>query len=297
LRKTYALLALLLGVLLLGASPAGAITGNYQKDFIHSYVGLIAFYDKKDEFTHRCSGSLITARVFLTAGHCTDATTGATHARIWFQQDAGVGFDPVTGTPAPSGYPVSSDVTSSKLYNYGFADFAGLPNTRDVGVVILDKAITKTKQAGLVTTFGAIAAPRSLDVLATQRGQQAVDFTASGYGLSYSSPVGVVSFRERLMAVEQLINLGSNLTDGYNVQLTASRGEDRGGTCGGDSGGPLLYGTPGVSNTIVAVNSFGLNEWCRGNDFMYRVDRAEVQDWIKSVIGATEWSKVRVAGL
>src|SRR5690242_21913632 len=88
-----ALFALLAAVLVLGASPAGAITGNYTDDSIHPYVGLIAFYDKDDVFTHRCSGSLITPSAILTAGHCTDAATGATHARIWFQQDAGVGFD------------------------------------------------------------------------------------------------------------------------------------------------------------------------------------------------------------
>lgn len=296
-RKTFVLLAVLLGAFVVGATPAAAITGNSQKDFVHPYVGLIAFYDKNDVFVQRCSGSLITTRVFLTAGHCTEPTSGATHARIWFQQDAGVGFDAATGTPAPSGYPLSSDVTSSKLYNFGFHDFDGFPNNRDVGIVVLDKAVTKTNQAGLVTRLAALAAPQSLDVLATQRGQQTVDFTASGYGLSYSSPVATVSFRERLMAAEQLINLGSHLTDGYNIQLTASPGQDRGGTCGGDSGGPLLYGAPSATDTVVAVNSFGLNDWCRGNDFMYRVDRADVQDWIKSVIGGSEWSKVRIAGL
>ncbi len=117
-RRTLALLALVAGLLTIGASPAGAITGNYQDDSVHSYVALIAFYDANDVFTHRCSGSLITPSVFLTAGHCTDASTGATHARLWFQQDAGVGFDAVTGTPAPSGYPVSSDVSSDHLYNF-----------------------------------------------------------------------------------------------------------------------------------------------------------------------------------
>ena len=139
LRKTSALFALVLAMLVFG-TPAGAITGNFQADNTHTYVGLIAFYDKNDEFTHRCTGSLITATVVLTAGHCTDATTGATHARLWFQQDAGADFDPVTGTPAKSGYPVTSDVTSSHLYNYGY--FAGIPNTKDAGLIVLDEPIT-----------------------------------------------------------------------------------------------------------------------------------------------------------
>jgi GrpB-like predicted nucleotidyltransferase (UPF0157 family) len=204
LRRFTALFALLAAVLVLGAVPAGAITGNYTDDTIHPYVGLIAFYDKNDVFTHRCSGSLLTPTVFLTAGHCTDATTGATHARIWFQQDAGVGFD---GTnPAPSGYPVSSDVTSSHLYNYGYP--FGFPDTHDVGIVILDTPIAVGDE-GFVGGFASLASVGSLDRLATKRGQQVVTFTASGYGLSLSNPVKTVSFRKRLMATEQLINLRS----------------------------------------------------------------------------------------
>ena len=289
--RKLALLASLIAVLALSASPAGAITGNYSDDNVHTYVALIAFYDKDDVFTHRCSGSLITPSVFLTAGHCTDASTGATHARLWFQQDAGVGFD---GTnPAPSGYPVSSDVTSHQLYNFGFSDDLPLPNLRDVGLVILDKPITIGDE-GYAGGLASIASVGSLDRLATQRGRQAVTFTASGYGLSYSNPVKTVSFRKRLMATEQLINLKSHLTDGFNIQTTANPGNGKGGTCGGDSGGPLLYDS---TNTIVAVNSFGLNQWCRGNDFMYRVDQAAVQSWIRAIIGEAQWSLVRVANL
>jgi hypothetical protein len=294
LRRTLALLALAMTVLAVGASPAGAITGNYQEDHIHTYVGLIAFYDKDDVFTHRCSGSLLTPSVFLTAGHCTDATTGATHARLWFQQDAGVGFNPVTGAPAPSGYPVSSDVTSSRLYNYGFADFAGFPNTKDVGLVILDRPITATNQASLVKSYGSLVRVGGLDRFAKKRGQQEITFTASGYGLTLSNPVKTVSFRERLMATQKLVNLNSALTSGYNIQLSANPGNGRGGTCGGDSGGPGLYGTTDI---IVAVNSFGLNAWCRGVDFMYRVDQAAVQNWIRTTIGEAQWGLIRFADL
>ncbi|HEX5848109.1 MAG TPA: hypothetical protein VFY59_02855, partial [Rubrobacter sp.] len=65
-RKLVVLLAVVLGVLAT-AVPAWAITGNYVKDFEHPYVGLVTFYDDEGEYSHRCSGSLLTPRVFLTA--------------------------------------------------------------------------------------------------------------------------------------------------------------------------------------------------------------------------------------
>ena len=140
----------------------------------------------------------------------------------------------------------------------------------------------------------ATAAAGSLDGLATQRGQQDVTFTISGYGLSLVNPVKLVSFRERLTATEKLNNLGSHLTGGYNIQTSASPGNDRGGTCSGDSGGPLLYSS---TNTIVAVNSFGLNANCRGNDFMYRVDQQPVLDWILAHSPAGERGLIQIASL
>lgn len=274
------------------AAPAHAITGNYVEDTTHPYVGLVAFYDADGEFTHRCSGSLLTDTVLLTAGHCTDASTGAVSAVVWFQQDAGADFDAETGAPATSGYPDgcaegtlgSMCATSDKLYNYGFADFAGFPNTHDAGLVILDQPIEMDQ-------YGQLAGAGTLDALATRRGRQQVTFTASGYGLTETNPVHTISYRERLMAQSTLTNLRSANTDGFNLQ-TNGNGKGKGGTCSGDSGGPVFYGGYD-SNLIVAVTSFGMNSWCRGTDFAYRTDRAAVLDWIKSRVGS-EWSEISV---
>jgi hypothetical protein len=213
------------------APPAAAITGDYVEDAGHPFVGLVAFYDEEGEFLQRCSGSLLTSTVFLTAGHCTDAATGAVSARVYFQQDAGAHYDPATELDPVSGYPETCAAgtlgtlcaTSDELYNYGFSQSGGLPDTRDVGLVILDQEIAMPE-------YGALAAAGTLDGLATSRGQQELTFTASGYGLTEVNPVKVTSFRERLMAQAQLTNLRSNLTDGFNLQ-TNGNGTGRGGTC------------------------------------------------------------------
>lgn len=277
------------------AAPAGAITGNYVEDFEHPFVGLVAFYDQEGEFTHRCSGSLVTPTVFLTAGHCTDEDTGAVTARVYFQQDAGANYDPETQTDPISGYPETCAdgtlgtlcATSVELYDYGFEDFAGFPNTHDAGIIILDQAIE-------LEEYGVLAVAGSLDDLALKSARQTVEFTASGYGLTKSSPVGVTSFRERLMASARLVNLTSALTSGFNLQ-TNGNGNGRGGTCSGDSGGPVFFGDQ-TSNTIVAVTSFGLNSYCRGVDFSYRVDTTDVITWIASVTGA-EFAKIQFTTL
>ena len=292
-RRLVVLLAIVLGMLAT-ALPAWAVTGNYVEDNQHPFVGLVTFYDAEGEFSHRCSGSLLTPTVFLTAGHCTD---GATTARVYFQQDAGANYDPETEVDPVTGYPETcaqgtlgvTCATSDELYNYGFDEFAGFPNTRDVGLVILDQPIE-------LSEYGALAAPGSLDRLATRRGQQEVTFTISGYGLSRVNPVVVESYRERLMAKTKLVNLRSALNGGFNLQLSANPGGGRGGTCFGDSGGPVFYGGF-ESNTIVGVNSFVLNGNCRGVAFAYRTDTRAVFAWIRGIVGEEEFAEIEIVRL
>src|SRR5258706_9944311 len=62
-------------------APVAAITGDWVKDFEHPFVGLAVFYDANGDFIWRCSGSLLSPTVFLTAGHCADTVGGAVTAR------------------------------------------------------------------------------------------------------------------------------------------------------------------------------------------------------------------------
>lgn len=265
-------------VLAIAVSPVAAITGNWVDDFEHPFVGLIVFYDENDVFLGRCSGSLLDPYNFLTAGHC---VPDATRAIIYFQQDAGANYDPATELDPVTGYPEFcaagtlgvACATSDEIYSYGFPQ--PLPNTHDVALVVLDQPIN-------LPEYGQLPEAGHLDQLATARGTRNVTFTVSGYGLTYKNEEHNgkpnISFRERLMALSTLTNLRSAINDGFNVQ-TQGNGAGRGGTCNGDSGGPVFHGGY-ESNLIVAVTSFGLNELCRGTDFAYRVDQPDVLAWL-----------------
>jgi V8-like Glu-specific endopeptidase len=275
--KRSALLAALAAGIVTFAGSAGAITGNYQKDFTHGAVGLLVFYAPdtpagEDPFSHRCSGTLIDPRTIVTAGHCTE---GVDDGRVYFQQSAAPNYDPNAfggwGGDPTTGYPYQNGVTFSVADNYGFHNFEGYPNNLDVGVVVLDAPVA-TPQGG----FGILPTAGAIDrYLAAADNKKQARFTISGYGLSDQDPVPV-SFRERLQATSYLVNNEAPVTD-FNLKTTANPSQGKGGTCNGDSGGPVyFYGT----NIIAAVTSFGMNGQCKGLDFSYRLDRQEVLNWI-----------------
>src|SRR5689334_12963043 len=199
---------LLFAVAALSTAPSYAITGNYVQDFEHPFVGLVVFYDAAGQFIWRCSGSLISPTKLVTAGHCADTAQGAASARVYFQQDAGVHYDPATQHDPVTGYPDDCAAgtlgtlcaTSHRITNFQFAEFADFPHqpdTHDVGVLILDQAIK-------LPEYGQLPQAGQIDRLATARGTKSVVFTSSGYGLSLNvqdhSALADVSFRERLMA-------------------------------------------------------------------------------------------------
>jgi hypothetical protein len=282
-RRLIAVLATMMAALSVGTPPAQAITGNFVPDFEHEYVGLAVFYDAAGEPTHRCSGSLLTDTVFLTAGHCVtldDEGTLATTARVYFEQDV--------DASAP-GYPLTGGVTSDTLYSYGFEGLGNLPQTRDVGLVILDQPVTDVYPN--VDTYASLGAAGTLD--AYGRGIDAeVDVT--GYGVQNANKNHEVADRQRLQATTFIIGgRNPNLAGAFNVQLASNPGGGRGGTCFGDSGGPILLGGTDV---VVGVNSFVLNRNCAGQGYAYRTDQQAVIDWILAHAGG-EADEINIVAL
>lgn len=263
---------------ILGAvAPAGAITNEWVDDAVHDYVGLVVALDEDGEALRRCAGTLVGHTTVITAGHCTD---GATTARVYFQADAAASVDPGAERDASTGYPDECApgtlgvwcVESDDLYDFGFDHFASFPDTRDVGLIVL------AAPPSAVTGRALLPGPDVLDPLSRGPERNRTVFTVSGYGSSRSEPPAPTEQHTRRMASSRLTNLRSSLNDGFNLQ---SNGNGRGfeGNCVGDGGDPVFLGDV-ESDTIVAVTSFGLDSWCRGTDFSYRIDRLEVLEWI-----------------
>jgi Trypsin len=265
-------------------TPAAAVQGGTLDGNGHPYVGMSVFLDKNGVPLWRCSGTLISPTVYLTAGHCTgiDPSDGAVPARaeIWF--GAGPidrGNYPFDGSSCAGykGYPCKGDVGGMPHPNPGWTGFLTLPNTHDDGVVVLDRA----QKLGYATL-----APRGyLDVLAKQRGQQNVNFTIVGYGVQFERPNLEVAVKERYVGTTQLQNLTNALADGYELLMTDSGGSGTGGsgTCFGDSGGPVFHTNSAGQELLVADISFG-TKYCKGQSGAYRTDTDAARSFLGNYV-------------
>ena len=253
-------LALLVGAV----APLQAITDGDLDGDGHPYVGLMIAQDAKGKILWRCSGTLLSRWLFLTAGHCTEAP--AAHVEIWFAADVQAGI------PA-NGYPDKGDVGGTP-YTHPQYD----PNAfyrYDLGVVVLSNPVRMTE-------YGALPKLNVLDQLAQQRRNWNVTFTAVGYGLQESFP-DAASWKEhdvevRMVSYPHLIQINVPGRTG-DFSLLLSNNHATGGTCYGDSGGPNFIGN---SNVIGGVTSYGGKVNCAGTGGVYRVDRADDLEWLET---------------
>lgn len=280
--------------MLLTAFPVSAITrGGEADNGEHPYVGLMLAYSENKidhdgdpetpdryEPLWRCSGALISPTVFVTAGHCTGPESSAADAAtpylasVWFNED-------VESQSLSGDYPWYENATAANNA------FTGLPSAHplyeadafyayDLGVVVLDGAGNTS-----LTDFASLPSEGMVDDLG--KGRKKATVTAVGYGLQKINPVMVQADRVRLQADLFVVNtngvagIGNLPFDPPTNSMMLSGDAAHGGTCFGDSGGPIL-----VEDTIVGVTSFGLNGNCAGVGGAFRIDRALELGWINS---------------
>jgi hypothetical protein len=264
-----------LAMLLAFAAPTAAITNGAPDGDNHPYVGILVFDIYNPDLdanvpAWRCSGSLISEDVVLTAGHCTD---GAVAARVWFderlQDDDGtflVPDYPFGGGPSIEGTPYTNP-------DFAIGAGNGLPGFafRDVGVVVLEE--------GVAPPYAVLPDAGVVDDLRNK-----TDLDLVGYGVQ--EPIHIpgdgapfwTGLRNRLFAPAELVSGKFKHSDEF-IKVSGNTGGGTGGTCFGDSGGPTLLAN---TDTVLAVTSYGANGNCAGVGYNSRVDIPEVLDWIAS---------------
>ncbi len=261
-KKLWFALVATVALVLGAAAPAGAITDGTLDGEGHPYVGLMVAQDAAGNPLWRCSGTLLSPTVYLTAGHCTEAP--AAHVEIWFQSDV------ENGRPG-NGYPNKGQVGGTPYTHPDFDTNAFY--LHDVGVVVLDRPMA-------MPTYGALPATNQLDALKPRR---STTFTAVGYGLQKAFP-DAASWKEqalriRMVAHPHLLQINTGFTGPQSLLL--SNNANTGGTCFGDSGGPNFLGD---SNVVAAVTSFGINSNCAGTGGVFRVDRPDVLAFVEGFL-------------
>jgi V8-like Glu-specific endopeptidase len=239
-------------------TSASAITDGELDNGRHPHVGLMVAENAAGQALWRCSGTLISPTVFLTAGHCTEAP--AAQAEVWFTDDV------ESGIPG-NGYPNNGEVHGT-THTHPQYD----PNAFflfDLGIVVLDEPVNGVDYADLPT----------LNQLDRLKPSSKTTFTAVGYGLQNANKNHTDARRIKMLARPHLIQINTGFVGDFSIML--SNNARTGGTCFGDSGGANFIGS---SNTLAGVTSYGLNGNCAGTGGVYRIDKADDLNWINTFL-------------
>jgi secreted trypsin-like serine protease len=253
--------ALALAALLAGTTATLGITGG-SRDTTSRYphVGAIVV-QVGGGYEQWCSGTLIAARVFLTAAHCILAVTDDD------DDDILVTFDPkITASP---GTHVGTGHTHPRYrgtYQY------------DLAVVVFDEDVTGVSPA-LLPSQGL------LDQLNRQKVLRKTKFTLVGYGQQAMQvePGTGPTFPETNERSYAQVAFSALDKQFLHQTQNAARGLT-GGACGGDSGGPsFLWKGASETNTLVAVTSAG--DWpCYATNVAARMDTKSALDFVNGFL-------------
>jgi hypothetical protein len=268
-------LSLVVGSLLLVSPRASAITYGFV-DSNNTFRNTGAFIVKSSttgEIFPICSGTMITANVFLTASHCTAFFTQDLAPEGWVAYvslDASIPFGSLTSSKTEL-LPVAHVVTNPN-YNQAQSD------SGDIGALVLDRNVRGVTPATLPSCG-------LLDQLVAQNGLKTATFTNVGYGVQNRVVGGGVPFFQDLNPIPRMFSFSSfNSLNGGYMRLSQNNSTGNGGTCFGDSGGPNFL-TLNSEQLIASITITG-DTVCRSTNVVYRLDTVSAQGFLAYVNAA-----------
>src|SRR5262245_15342670 len=263
------------GLLLVGSTavftqPAGAITDG-QRDEVHTNVGVVRFTTETGRF--RCSGTLISPTVVLTAGHCTGDTAASPATNVFVSFNTDLPLDPL----APG---ITDEERAARAENYitgtahpdpGWTGKLSISQQHDQGVVVLD-APAASKWPGI--TPAPLLPVGTLD--SNQGALKNETFTLVGYGVEIGPKKSRIVIPERRFTTSFLKNVQAEVV---TFQSSTSDSKAGGGSCFGDSGGPTFLG-----QYVVGDASFVNSLSCNATGGYQRVDTPYSRAFLKQFI-------------
>ena len=267
------LLGFTVGILLISPRASAITYGFVDSNNTFSNTGAFIVKSPNGQIFPECSGTMITPKVFLTAGHCTQ----------FFTQDlAPQGFTAYVSLDASIPF---GSLTSNATELLAVAIVVTNPNFNqrqsdpgDIGVLILQSSVQGVTPASLPSCG-------LLDQLSAHNGLKNAIFTPVGYGVQNRVVGGGVPFFQDVNPIPRMFAFSSfnALNKGY-LRLSQNPSTGNGGTCFGDSGGPAFL-TVESQEILVAINITG-DSVCRSTNVDYRLDIVSAQDFLAYVNAA-----------
>jgi hypothetical protein len=266
-RVVLVLATMALAILLAGGVAQAIINGEPDRGpNAHPYVGTYVAKVEGGKLRPVCSGTLISPKVFLTAGHCTE-----------FDVERNL---PVYVSFDPTYKPGASKLIKGTPYLHPKARSVE-PSPRDgrydVGVVVLKEPVR-------MATYGTLPDAGLVDTLKEGKRLTTVGYGTTGYDINGGPPPRpqLVPPGDRYRATVRFLDtrnpdVGDQFVKTTGVSLIRGKGE---ASCSGDSGGPLFVGD---QQTIVGVFSIiSTRVVCRGPAYYQRMDLPGVLKWVRS---------------